>query len=175
MSQTFYVDCEFDGHNGNLLSVAVVREDGYSLYLVVDTWASDPWVQEHVLPIMQYHNADTYAVVQPNDVGTAIKTWLGAVRSFCVVADSPVDIGRFCAALSTGPDGNWCSTDYETIKFEVRNVDCYPTVLQGAVQHNAWWDAQALRVMFCDTTSSFYDGRARRDNKSDCGDLEYEV
>lgn len=173
--KTFYVDCEFDGHNGSLLSLAVVREDGYSLYLVVDTQASDPWVQEHVLPIMQYHNADTYAVVKPNDVGAAIKQWIGPLTSFYVVADSPVDIGRFCTALSTGPDGNWCSTDYETIRFEVYNIDCYPTVLEGAVQHNAWWDARALRAMFWDTTSSFYEGRARRDNKSDCGDLEYEV
>jgi hypothetical protein len=30
--------------------------------------------------------------------------------------------------------------------FEVHNVDCYPTALEGAVQHNAWWDAMALRA-----------------------------
>lgn len=28
---------------------------------------------------------------------------------------------------------------------EVNNVDAYPTELEGAVQHNAWWDAMALR------------------------------
>jgi hypothetical protein len=24
-------------------------------------------------------------------------------------------------------------------------VDAYPTTLDGAIQHNAWWDAMALR------------------------------
>jgi hypothetical protein len=26
-------------------------------------------------------------------------------------------------------------------------VDCYPTTLEGAVRHNAWWDAMALRAL----------------------------
>lgn len=62
-----------------------------------------------------------------------------------IIADSPVDIGRFCAALSTSEDGGWASADYPRMTFEVHNVDCYPTTLPGAVQHNAWWDAMALR------------------------------
>lgn len=59
--------------------------------------------------------------------------------------DSPVDIGRFCQAISTGDDGGWASTNYERMTFTVENVDCYPTDLPGAIQHNAWWDAMALR------------------------------
>lgn len=172
---TYYLDCEFDGHKGNLLSLALVREDGYSLYLVVNTWASDPWVLKHVLPIMDCHSAHVYNKVKPNDVGAAIRAWLDPVNNFCVVADSPVDIARFCAALSTDSDGGWCSVNYETITFEVRNVSCYPTVLKGAVQHNAWWDACALRAVFCETDDAFYEGRAMRDNKSTCGDLDYEI
>jgi hypothetical protein len=56
-----------------------------------------------------------------------------------------VDIGRFCAAISTAANGGWASADYPRITFEVHNVECYPTTLPGAVQHNAWWDAMALR------------------------------
>ena len=29
--------------------------------------------------------------------------------------------------------------------FEIVRVDAYPTSLEGAVQHNAFWDALALR------------------------------
>jgi hypothetical protein len=32
-----------------------------------------------------------------------------------------------------------------SIKFEMHRVDAYPTTLPGAVQHNAYWDAMALR------------------------------
>ena len=64
-----------------------------------------------------------------------------------IVADSVVDIGRFCRALSTGMDGGWSSVDYPVVRFEVHDVAAYPTTLPGAVQHNAWWDAMALRHM----------------------------
>ncbi len=30
-------------------------------------------------------------------------------------------------------------------EFEMHRVDAYPTMLPGAVQHNAYWDAMALR------------------------------
>lgn len=35
--------------------------------------------------------------------------------------------------------------DMPPLRFEVSNLDAYPTDLPGAVQHNAWWDAMALR------------------------------
>lgn len=169
----FYLDCEFDGHNGNTMSLALVREDGYSLYIIVDMWAANPWVQKHVVPVMYEHDADVFDILPINQLGDAVRQFIGPVSSFCVISDSPTDIYRLCQALSTDSEGNWHSTDYECIKFEVRNVDAYPTRLGGAVQHNAWWDACALRAVFCD--DAFYEGRARRDNKSSCGDLDYEI
>jgi hypothetical protein len=33
----------------------------------------------------------------------------------------------------------------DRLKFEILRVEPYPTDLQGAVEHNAWWDAMALR------------------------------
>lgn len=36
------------------------------------------------------------------------------------------------------------------LTFEVIRVDAYPTTLEGAVQHNAWWDAMALRHLLMD-------------------------
>jgi hypothetical protein len=78
-------------------------------------------------------------------VGSALRNFIGNCTRPIIVADSPVDIGRFCAALSTGDDGGWVSTGYQRMTFEVHNIDCYPTDLPGAVQHNAYWDAMALR------------------------------
>lgn len=145
----FYIDCEFDGHGGPLLSMALVPENEISLsaHITVSDARppADPWVAANVLPIMDSHDADLIWEVAANKVGDAIRHLLDDCEQPVIVADSPVDIGRFCQALSTGPDGGWASADYSLMRFEVHNVDCYPTDLPGAVQHNAWWDAMALR------------------------------
>jgi len=142
----FYIDCEFDGHAGPLLSFAIVAEDGRGMhYRVRDVQPVDPWVIENVMPLMATHEASEGHVGVLNSLGWALRKFIGASESPIIIADSPVDIGRFCAAISTGDDGGWASTDYPKMTFEVHNVDCYPTDLPGAVQHNAWWDAMALR------------------------------
>lgn len=146
-SETFYIDCEFDGHNGPLLSIAMVREDGWSVHISTDAIAEDPWVIENVLPIMGCHEADNdWRKVKLDEVGTVLRGFIGDCQNPVIIADSPVDIGRFCRAISTGEDGGWASAAYPGMTFIVRNVDCYPTTLDGAVQHNAWWDAMALRA-----------------------------
>jgi len=141
----FYIDCEFDGHNGPLLSIGIVRDDGYGAHIRVKQTARDPWVLANVMPVMHYHRADLSKRVEPNRLGETLRDFIGYCDNPVIVADSPVDIGRFCQALSTGPDGEWQPTGYPRMTFEVHNVDSYPTKLEGAVQHNAWWDAMALR------------------------------
>lgn len=141
----YYIDCEFDGHSGPLLSMALVSEDGDSIHIATKQFATDPWVIANVVTIMDRHNAPKSAYVHEYEVGGVIRAFIGDCKSPTIIADSPVDIGRFCRALSTGPDGEWASAHYPRMTFEVHNVDCYPTELEGAVQHNAWWDAMALR------------------------------
>ena len=141
----FYIDCEFDGHNGPLLSLAIVRDDDYSIHMRIAQEAKDPWVRKNVMPLMDQHKATQSGIVYINDVGGVIRAFIGDCSCPVIIADSPVDIARFCRALSTGPDGEWASADYPAMRFEVHNVNCYPTDLPGAVQHNAWWDAIALR------------------------------
>jgi hypothetical protein len=144
-SERFYLDCEFDGHNGPLLSLALVRSDGHSVHIRTDAEPLDPWVIANVMPIMRSHNATKDVWTTMNEVGNTIRDFIGDCACPVIIADSPVDIGRFCRALSTDSDGEWASADYPAMRFEVHNVDCYPTNLPGAVQHNAWWDAMALR------------------------------
>lgn len=141
----YFLDTEFDGHNGPLLSVALVCEDGLSIHLRTTARADDPWVMANVEPHMDSHDADVDASnVRMNYVGAHLRQFLGRDRAPVIIADSVVDIGRFCQAISTGEDGGWASFD-GNITFEVHDVACYPTTLPGAVQHNAWWDAMALR------------------------------
>lgn len=139
----YYVDCEFDGHNGPLLSIALVREDGESVYSRTTNKAEDPWVQENVIGVM--YEAPTSCVMMPEDmVGHDLRLLINGDDDPVVIADSVVDIARFCLAVSTSSSGSWHSVD-GNIRFEVHDVAAYPTTLEGAIQHNAWWDAMALR------------------------------
>ena len=141
----FYIDCEFDGHGGPLLSLAVVSEDGTSgIHIRTTEDATDPWVIANVVPMMDSHNGCP-SVVDIFAVGGIILTFIDEEQHPIIIADSPVDIGRFCEVISTDEHGEWVSADYPLMTFEVHNVVCYPTTLPGAVQHNAWWDAMALR------------------------------
>lgn len=151
----FFIDCEFDGHNGPLLSFAIVRDTGEGMHITVTDAppVGDPWVAKNVLPIMDSHRSPQVAWVRTNEVGGVLRAFIGDCQRPYIVADSPVDIGRFCQALSTGRDGGWASAEYPSIGFAVLNVDCYPTDLPGAIQHNAWWDAMALRHKFAQGTS----------------------
>ena len=141
----YYIDCEFDGHNGPLLSMAIVCDEFVNIHISVINAATDPWVIANVLPVMDMHKASKSVLVHGAAVGKIIRDFLHGDYHPIIIADSPVDIGRFCKAISTAGDGSWVSVDYSRMTFGVYNVDCYPTSLVGAVQHNAWWDAMALR------------------------------
>jgi len=145
MTNRFYIDCEFDGHDGPLLSIAMVKDDGTGIYVNTTSVAKDPWIVANVVPLLDLHDCRMAVRCLPNEVGAVLRTFIDSETPI-IVADSPVDIGRFCRAISTGPAGGWASAEYPHMTFEVHNVDCYPTALEGAVQHNAWWDAMALRA-----------------------------
>lgn len=141
----YFIDCEFDGHNGPLLSISMICEYK-SMHIVTTNEAHDPWVIANVVPHMHSHKADIALVNVPeNAVGRNLKDFIDDDTCPVILADSPVDIARFCAAISTESNGKWSSCDYPYMAFEVHNVESYPTKLDGAVQHNAWWDAKALR------------------------------
>lgn len=144
----YYIDCEFDGHNGPLLSIAAVSDDGFTIYITTTEQALDPWVLANVVPKLDAPLAEIHvslASVPVNEVGAELIGFIGSDDDMTVVADSPVDIARFCQAISTDPKGGYWPCMAQRIKFEVHDVDCYPTTLLGAVQHNAWWDAMALK------------------------------
>ncbi len=134
--KTFYLDTEFNGFGGELLSMALVG-DGAELYLRVAEAKDDlePWVAENVWPIM----GD--GIVAPvSEWGHMVARFLGG--HVHIIADWPDDIRYFCQTLITGPGQ---MVNIPGLTFSMCRVDAYPTSLPGAIQHNALWDARALR------------------------------
>ena len=142
----YYLDTEFDGWKGRFISMALVREDGHSLYAIeAPTVPVSEWVAVNVLTVLY----DVPVCVRQQLVdargeclGRAIQSFLSGDDDAVIHSDWPDDIKYFCDAVVTGP-GVMIAT--AALSFEVHRIDAYPTKLAGAVQHNAWWDAMALR------------------------------
>lgn len=141
----YFLDCEFNGFGGELMSLALVREDGEALYLLYERPADmDPWVAANVWPIMRSIPSG-YAIrhVANQESGAyEIANFLAGDPRPYIITDWPDDVRYFCAAVIVGPGQ---MAPIPSLRFEVVRQDAYPTGLKNAVQHNALWDALALR------------------------------
>lgn len=139
----YFLDTEFNEFGGDLISLALVSEDGErELYVATACDAPGAWVAENVIPIIDAPGAKP-TMIAANFFGYMIRNFLADERAMPqIVADWPDDIRYFCQALITGPGE---MVNIPALSFHLRRVDAYPTALEGAVQHNALWDARALR------------------------------
>jgi hypothetical protein len=140
----YYLDTEFDGYGGPLLSLAMVRADGESIYLIRDFEPMDLWVQQNVRPILFDCPVKPVVSTDPAELAFIVARFLSADPAPYVITDWPADI-RYLCELIEFPGG--LMAPIHGLTLELRRVDSYPTKLTGAVQHNAWWDAMALREL----------------------------
>lgn len=145
----YYLDTEFNGFGGELISLALVRDDNYALYITYNLPSKiEPWVEQNVIPILRqipeldYH--EIYYDVDPVQAAYRICKFLqeDPHRYPTIIADWPDDISYLCRALIVGAGQ---MVPLQNLVFDLVRVDAYPTVLKGAVQHNALWDALALK------------------------------
>lgn len=141
----YVLDTEYDGHNGPLVSMALISADrSKEIYLVCCKHANDPWVSENVISHLDSHKCQIYRETLSEYVGVFLRDFLLFDDDVVIIADSMSDIGYFSRAYSTDGNGNYISNPKKRIRFIVENIESYPTDIEGAVQHNAWWDALVL-------------------------------
>lgn len=129
-----WIDTEFNSFKGALISMALVDELGREWYEVLDCPSPDPWVVEHVIPVLG-KCAVTRQMMQDS-----LQAWLGHYKAIHLVADWPEDIQHFCELLITGP-GMRLDTPLLTMEIR-RDLD---TVSE--MPHNALADARAIRKL----------------------------
>ncbi len=141
----YFLDTEYNGFGGALLSLALVPEDGSDeLYL---TFALDgpvhPWVEQHVLPFVD-HVPEALRLPRIGRVQAAevIAMFLGSDPDPEIVADWPTDIELFCGLLSVAPAK---IADLPRAWFRLLTLNNFSTAENSAVPHNALHDARALR------------------------------
>lgn len=142
----YYLDTELTDLDGEIISLALVCEDGRSLYLVTHELpeSTSPWVLKNVVPFL-YDCPEVPLILNPKHWGHEISEFIyGRAAPPQIIADWPTDIVRLCEALRDG-SGRTVHMDNQTHFTVVRHIKVYPTEVKGAVQHNAWWDAVALK------------------------------
>lgn len=162
MNTRYYLDTEFNSFGGSLISLGISRHDDPNdcLYLVVPNTdiermkaeeGMDPWIEKNILPHL-------YALPPEQGAITAsAHTWGPHISEFIyregetphIFVDWPSDAMDFARLLMTGP-GQAVDMSHQTLITILRHIDVYPTTLKGAVQHNALWDALAIRQLLID-------------------------
>lgn len=134
-----FLDTEFNGFGGKLMSMALVPE-----YDRVPSWYCelemndqlDPWVKENVV---------SHMILVPSTMSrfqASLSTYLLQFHEITIVADWPDDIRYFCESLITGP-GERISIP-TVIKFELDLSIEY----ESKVPHNALHDAIGIREYY---------------------------
>jgi hypothetical protein len=141
----YFLDCEFDGFGGPLLSLALVPEDGSEeYYAVLDHQRPlTDWVERHVAPFFDKVPDFLRRAPQPSsEVALDLSRWLAGLSAIEIVADWPEDLALFCRLLMTG-DGE--VVDMPALTLRWIRLPGFSTARNSAVPHNALHDARALR------------------------------
>jgi hypothetical protein len=101
----YFLDCEYDGFGGPLLSLALVPEDGSEEFyaIVVHDRPLSDWVERNVAPYL-----DTVPALMRREpqqqvaVAQELSAWLAGLSEVEIVADWPEDLSLFCRLLVTG-------------------------------------------------------------------------
>ena len=153
----YFLDTEYNGWGGALLSLALVPEDGGQEFYVTLDWSGplEPWVELNVVP---YLDSVPESLVSPRlnrgDAARELSSWLmreHEAQSLAhspngveieVLADWPEDVSQVCSLLTIGPGS---MVDVPPLSFRLVQLPGFSTAANSAVPHNALHDARALR------------------------------
>lgn len=140
----YFLDTEYNGWGGALLSLALVPEDGEELYITLD-WegALEGWVERNVVP---YLDTVPESLVSPrmsrSDAARTVSHYLAGDPNPLIIADWPEDIALFSALLVTGPG---VMIEVPALSFQFVPLNGFSTAANSKVPHNALHDARSLR------------------------------
>jgi hypothetical protein len=134
-----FLDTEFNGFGGKLMSLALVPENDTIREFYKELEIKDqiePWVKENVVPHLCLIPCSHHEFQQ------SLAQYLWEVGDCTIIADWPDDIRYFCESLITGP--GMMLPMLHNIKFELDLGINY----ESAVPHNALHDARGIKEFY---------------------------
>lgn len=144
----YFLDTEFNGFGGTLISVALVPEHGDQEFYVSLPLPEDiePWVEKHVIPYLRHVPPGIDLELNRVDAADHVAAYLEGDSDPVIIADWPEDLAHFCALLVTGP-GKMAGVDFG-LRLELINAAGFSAAANSRVPHNALHDARALRDFY---------------------------
>lgn len=140
----YFLDTEYNGVGGALLSLALVPDDGDELYLTFQS--EEPvvdWVERHVIPYLDTVPEQLSCPrLSREHAAHAVERYLRHDKEPLIYADWPEDIAQFCNLMITG-EGKMVELRHLT--FRLVPMSNFSTAANSKVPHNALHDARALR------------------------------
>ena len=133
-----FLDCEFNGFGGELISMALVDEQGQYFYEALDCDDPVPWVQANILPILGQ------APITATQFNDRLFDFLNAYPEIHIIADWPEDLALFSRALITAP-GRCMTTPPLSMQLW---MDRTHIRIPSKIQHYALADAEALAASY---------------------------
>ncbi|RKG38937.1 3'-5' exonuclease family protein [Acinetobacter rongchengensis] len=133
-----FLDCEFNGFGGELISLALVDENNQSFYEVLACQNPIPWVVEHVIPILNQTPISLEAFQKQ------LQKFLNLYDAIEIIADWPEDFALFsrCLIVSAGR-----CLSLPPLKMQLWMQESNAKVASQQ-PHNALADAQALKLSY---------------------------
>lgn len=143
----YFLDTEFNGFGGALISLALVPEHGDQEFYASLPLPEAPhgWVQRHVIPYLRHVPQGVDHDLSRREAAHHVATYLSGDPDPLIVADWPEDLAHFCALLVMGP-GEMVTIN--RLRLELINAAGFSASANSRVPHNALYDARALRD-FC--------------------------
>ena len=140
----YFLDTEFNGFGGALLSLALVPEDGEEFYATLaNRDPLLPWVERNVVPFLDHVPV---GLVSPRlsrrDAAVALAHYFAMDPAPEIVADWPEDIAQFSSLLMTGPGE---MVPVPPLTLQLVPLHGFSTAANSVVPHNALHDARALK------------------------------
>jgi len=131
-----YLDTEFNGFGGALMSMALISAEGSAWYEVVDVKGPiDPWVKQHVVPLFDK------APVPLVSFKASLHMFLRQFVNPEIICDWHADAAHFCDSLAGFDYGS--SLDYAC---RITILKTPPGEPKPKRPHNALSDATALMM-----------------------------
>lgn len=141
----YFLDCEYDGFGGDLLSFALVPEDGGEEHYAVLEHASplSEWVERNVVPYLWVvPDMHRHPPLARRAAALQLSHWLAGLPEVEILADWPDDIALFCRLLTIEPGR---MVPVPPLTFRLVTLPGFSTAANSAVPHNALHDARSLR------------------------------
>lgn len=134
-----FLDCEFNGFGGELISLALVDEQHQSFYEVLECPNPVPWVKDHVIPRLNQ------PPIQFKKFQSRLQIFLFQYDQIEIIADWPEDFALFIRSLVLSA-GKCIRTP--PLSMQLWMQDPIETHVPSQNPHNALADAQALKLSY---------------------------